>query len=329
MATYNISFYKEEEKELWDKFVDEKSMNGLFLSTRKFINYHPLGKFKDASICVKKGNELVCVILGCEVVDEDGKSFFAHKGTSYGGITISKNIYTSSKISDLITEIECFLMHNGFKKVFFKLVPALYQKEETTLLDYFLVNRGYKQFSELNFYIPVNRVKNDITTIFSSEKRREYKKAVANGLIFKELKDDNEIEQYYDLLVSNLRRLNVMPVHSFEDLLKIRNLFLDRVSFFGVYYNDIMIAGSMLFKYTDNIMHTQYLSSNQEFQHLFPMSFLMYHLIDRTKEDGLDILSLGISTEDRGKIINIGLASFKESVGATHCINNSYEKRFF
>ena len=67
-----LSFYKETEENEWDKFVLEKSMNGVFLQTRKFINYHSKGKFKDVSICVRKGNELVATILGCELNESSG-----------------------------------------------------------------------------------------------------------------------------------------------------------------------------------------------------------------------------------------------------------------
>ena len=54
----NIEYYQGNEAE-WDDFVCDKSMNGTFLQTRKFINYHVEGKFKDCSICIRKGNELV------------------------------------------------------------------------------------------------------------------------------------------------------------------------------------------------------------------------------------------------------------------------------
>ena len=104
-----LSYYKESEENEWDKFVLEKSMNGVFLQTRKFINYHPDNKFKDASICVRKGNELVATILGCEIDDDGKKCFFAHRGSTFGGITISKAIYSATNVDELMNKFssEC------------------------------------------------------------------------------------------------------------------------------------------------------------------------------------------------------------------------------
>ena len=98
----SFSFFKQEDENEWDNFIENRSMNGTFLQIRKFINYHPENRFKDCSICVRKGNELVAVILACEIEDEGKKTFFAHKGSTFGGITISYNIYTASKTDELM-----------------------------------------------------------------------------------------------------------------------------------------------------------------------------------------------------------------------------------
>ena len=34
----------------WDRFVMHESGNGTFLQTRNFLNYHPAGRFTDASL---------------------------------------------------------------------------------------------------------------------------------------------------------------------------------------------------------------------------------------------------------------------------------------
>ena len=44
---YDSSLEKE-----WDRFIEEKSVNGTFLQSRKFFNYHPEGRFTDASLVI-------------------------------------------------------------------------------------------------------------------------------------------------------------------------------------------------------------------------------------------------------------------------------------
>ena len=144
----NFSFYKAENEKEWDHFVTNKSMNGTFLQTRRFINYHPKERFKDCSVCIRKGNELVAAILACEMENIGGKTFFAHKGSTFGGITISSNAYTASIVDELMKGLQSFLIDHGFQKIYLKMVPAIYQKKGTDLLDYFLYQNRFKCYNE-------------------------------------------------------------------------------------------------------------------------------------------------------------------------------------
>ena len=44
--------YEDKYQEAWDQFVLKNSVNGTFLQTRNFLNYHPEGRFVDASVLV-------------------------------------------------------------------------------------------------------------------------------------------------------------------------------------------------------------------------------------------------------------------------------------
>ena len=322
----NFSFYKETEEAEWDKFVLEKSMNGVFLQTRKFINYHPSDKFKDASICVRKGNELVAVILGCEIEDECKKCFFAHRGSTFGGITISKSIYTATSIDELFSSLLIFLKENGYEKIFIKMVPTIYQRKNTDLLDYFFYKYNFYCYNELNYYLDLEKYKEDIAIQFTANKRRDYRYSLKNELKFKELTSKEDIALYYDVLLKNLNKLKLKPVHTLEELYDLKfNRFENEVEFYGVYKDDVMIAGSMLFYFNEDIVHTQYLSSDEEYLSMFPMDFLIYNLIKVSLDKNKKIFTFGICTENRGKYLNLGLSRFKEGFGTEFCINKSYE----
>lgn len=323
-----FSFYDEENNEEWDKFILNKSMNGLFLQTRKFINYHEQGKFKDCSVCIRNGNELVAVILACEILVDGEKCFFAHKGTTFGGISISKNIYTASAINELVSGLILFLEKSGFEKIYLKMVPDLYQKNNTNLLDYFLYKYNFNSYNELNYFIDLKNLKTpeDILSNFTSSKRRDYRYSLKNNLRFAKLETKEEIASYYEILLLNLKKLNLKPVHSLEDLLDLKfNRFNQEIEFYGVFLEDKMIAGTMLFYFNDNIIHTQYLSSNEEYLNYFPMDFLIYNLLKVSVEKNKEIFSFGICTEDQGRYLNLGLSRFKEGFGTQFCINRSFE----
>lgn len=134
--------------------------------------------------------------------------------------------------------------------------------------------------------------------------------------------------QFYDVLQINLNKLGLKSVHSYEDLIDLKyNRFVQEIEFYGVFLEKKMIAGSMVFLFDGRIMHTQYLSSDEQYQKLFPMDFLIYHLIECAVEKQLELFTFGICTENQGRYLNFGLSRFKEGFGTEFCLNKSFEKR--
>ena len=324
-----VENYKSEYEKEWDDFVLNKSMNGTFLQTRKFINYHKKGKFQDCSLCIRKGNELVAVILACVIDDEGKKTFFAHKGTTFGGICISPKAYSASSVNEIMEVLQAFVKEQGFEKMYLKMVPDIYQKKNSDLLDYFLYKNEFKCYNELNYYMYLDRYKEDVITQFSSSKRRDYRYSLKSDFVFKKLETREEIAKFYEVLLLNLNKLGLNAVHSLEDLYDLKfERFNKEIEFYGVYLENKMVAGSMIFIFDNHIYHTQYLSSDEEYLKLFPMDFLICNLIQTAVDKGMDVFSFGICTEDQGRYLNLGLSRFKEGFGTEFCINKSYEKEF-
>lgn len=325
---FSIKCYTEEQEENWDSFVKQKSMNGTFLQTRKFINYHPKDRFKDCSLMIYKGNTLTACVLGCEWIEEGEKVFFSHKGTTFGGIVIGKQIYNATSINELMDCMEDYLREQQFDKIYLKMTPAVFERENTDLLDYFLYQKGYEQYTELNYYMHLNRYRENILSQFSAGKRRDYRYALKNNLTFEKLETKEQVMQFYDVLQINLKKLGLKSVHSYEDLIDLKyNRFVQEIEFYGVFLEKKMIAGSMVFLFDGRIMHTQYLSSDEQYQKLFPMDFLIYHLIECAVEKQLELFTFGICTENQGRYLNFGLSRFKEVFGTEFCLNKSFEKR--
>lgn len=324
---YNIRQYRDSDAENWDDFVLNRSMNGTFLQTRKFIGYHPNGKFKDCSLCVFKGDELVAAILACEVMEEGKKTFFAHKGTTFGGVTITENIYSASVIDEIFAALVSYIRETGYEKIYLKMVPDVFQKQNTDLLDYFLYKMGFNCHNELNYYLNMEEYRENLTGPFSPVKRRHYRYSLKNKLDFRRLDSKEAIADYYEVLLRNLNKFGAKAVHSLEELYDLRFCrFEERIEFYGVYWEGKIVAGSMLFYFGNDIMHTQYLSSDERFLKLYPMDFLIVNLIQTALKRNIRVLTLGICTEDKGRYLNLGLSRFKEGFGAKFCINRSYEK---
>lgn len=80
----------------------------------------------------------------------------------------------------------------------------------------------------------------------------------------------------------------------------------------------------MLFYFNNvKVAHTQYLAALSEYNKLSPMTFVYYSLIQKMREAGFHKLSWGITTEDMGRILNMGLVTSKEEFGSDY----SFERR--
>ena len=74
------------------------------------------------------------------------------------------------------------------------------------------------------------------------------------------------------------------------------------------------------------MFHTQYLAAHPDYLCLYPMEFMDTNMIKVAKEQGYEYFSFGISTEEHGKVLNEGLALFKEGFGSSYSVNRSYYK---
>lgn len=322
--------YEDKYQERWDAFVLNRSINGTFLQTRNFLNYHPDGRFKDASVLAMQGSNIVAVIPACDVIEDGRRTFFSHKGSTYGGIIIGEEKYNISVFEELFPQLESYIMQCGFESVLFKITLDIISKKNMSLFDYYFYKNDYNQYNELNLYINLQKVSGDLLENLSSSKRRDYRYALQNELEFKKLESDDEIIKFHAILEQNLLKHEKKPVHSYEELIDFkRNRLKNVCDFYGVYYKGILIAGTMLFYFGKKVMHTQYLAQDYQYANLYTMNFLICNLLQLAHDNGFLNLLFGVSTEDhKGRILNKGLALFKEGFGSDYCINRTFFKNF-
>ena len=63
-----VERYESKLQERWDSFVMEHSVNGTFLQTRRFLNYHPKGRFEDSSLLVMNNGNILAVVPGLSLI---------------------------------------------------------------------------------------------------------------------------------------------------------------------------------------------------------------------------------------------------------------------
>lgn len=232
----------------WDEFVLHNSLNGTFLQTRNFLNYHPEGRFSDSSLLFMKGNTIVAVIPANLILDNGKKILMSHQASTFGGIILGKQYKKLSVCEEIFNLLDEYAVENQIGKIILKYTSRLFSKSDSELLDYFAFLNGYSQYSEMGYYVDFEYYEDDIVSNLASAKRRGYKSSLKDDLEFRPLMDSNSVKMFYDVLCDNYRKFDKNPVHTCDELIEFMQERLpDRVRFYGVMQGEEMIAGSMVF----------------------------------------------------------------------------------
>lgn len=285
---------------LWDKFIDN-SKNGTFMLKRGYMEYHS-DRFHDSSVLFFEDDTLIAVMPA----SLHGHELRSHGGLTYGGI-ISNRKMTTPKMLAVFDALHVFMQEHSICSLLYKCVPRLYHNYLADEDLYALTKNG------------ASLVRRDISTAidltdaigFSELRRRGIKKALKNGL---EVRQSTDFGGYVELLTKTLaEHHSTRPVHSGEELGLLAERFSDNIKLFCTYRGMDMFAGVLVFV-TSQCVHTQYIANSDEGRTVGALDLLMHYLIS-TYSKGKRFFDFGISTEDEGMTLNIGLIGQKEMFG--------------
>lgn len=324
--TIEIQEYTEFYKDRWDRFVLDESINGTFLQTRNFLEYHPADRFKDNSLLFLNGSNIIAV-LPAHIQDDERKILNSHQGSTFGGIVVGKRFCKIGYMDLIFEKFESYLQGHNFKEVVLKQSGRIYQNMNSELLDYYLFMNNYTDLQEVGYYIDFDDYSEDIISNFSSSRRRDYRYSLKNEFVFRELITQDEIKEFYEVLCDNYKKFEKLPVHTLNELLDFKCSRLPQnVKFYGVYHENELVAAGMVFLFGKQVFHTQYLAVMQNRTNLFVNEFLYEKLIETARNDGFSTMSFGTSTLEGGKVLNRPLAQFKEGFGTKEYVNRIYRK---
>ena len=89
-----IKRHSKNNKVLWDSFV-KKANNGTLFHLRKFLSYHPEGKFVDHSIEFYKKNTLFSVFPAAKSNINGKNLLVSHPGLTVGSFVVPESISIS------------------------------------------------------------------------------------------------------------------------------------------------------------------------------------------------------------------------------------------
>lgn len=310
---YTIEEYTEKYADEWNEFV-AVSKNGTFLFNRSYMDYHS-DRFEDMSLMIRNRKGRIVALLPS---NRRGETLYSHQGLTYGGFIIGDDM-TAEHFLSIFNNVQTYLVDKGLKKLIYKPVPHIYHKQpaEEELYALYrsnatLISRGIS--TTINLRNPLKMIIN---------RSRKVRRAESAGL---NVRCTDDFTGFFKILTINLQHAhNVCPVHSLDELQLLKSRFPEQIILFEAVRDDEVFGGVLVYIF-DRVVHTQYMSANEEGKKLGAIDFIIAHLIDlcRGKYDYLDF---GISTELSGRYLNTGLIYQKEGFGGRATVYDAYEIR--
>ena len=308
---FEIIKYTPEYRQQWDEYV-AKARNATFLFYRNYMDYHS-DRFKDYSLLFFKKGKIHSILPAHQV----GKTLCSHFGLTYGGLIMNIHV-TISDVCQLFEELNVYLRLKGFEKVQYRPIPWIYHLHPSE-------EDLYAIFWKCKAYLSLRNIG---TTIFMQQKMRwrkdhlrRLKKAHQNGVT---VVRDASLSEFWEVLNENLeKRFGAKPVHTLQEMELLKSRFPENIIQYNAYRNGHIIGG-LTFYITQQVVHGQYSSTNDEGKEFGAMEAIYEQIMYHDYPD-YPYLDFGSSTEQQGAWINEGLIAHKEGYGGRGVVYDTYE----
>lgn len=303
--------FSSEKKKEWDDFI-KKSKNAHFFFQRDYIEYHG-ERFQDFSLMVFDDKDALVAVLPA---NRDGDIIYSHQGLTFGGFIVSDSMKTEVMIN-IFKELLLFLKSFKIKKIVYKCIPYIYHKKPAEEDRYAL------------FLNDAKIVRRDVTSTIYLEQDVRYSKG-RKWSINKAKKENVEIFEsrdfasFWEILENVLgKEHKAKPVHSLQEIEMLAMSFPDNIRLFMAKHQGVNVSGALIYD-NEIVAHTQYLANSDKGREVGALDLLIDRLIGKVF-NGKKYFDFGISNENQGRDLNLGLIAQKEGFGARPVVHDFYE----
>ncbi len=318
--------YAPEHADVWESFVWSAN-NGTLFHTRRFLSYHPPERFVDASLMFFKKGRLLALLPAVVWPEENGRVLISHRGASYGGFVVRDTLSIEEAFA-LVKSLVDYGRRNGLAALDLTPPPQVYLRRPSNYIDFALVQNGFTyRKREISSVIPLDFGSDEILSTFSEMSRRAVRRGKKLGVTVRESEDPADYARFYEILKKNLRlRHGVNPTHTLPELMRLKELFPERIKLFAAFLPDeTMAAGVVMFVCNPRVVLAFYISHDDDYQQYRGVNCLFHDIVDWGIRSGYRFLDFGIFTVNEDP--NWGLARFKESFGAQGVFRDSLRLR--
>jgi hypothetical protein len=310
MRKMEVKAYTKDHHKQWDEFVKNTSRNGGIFQERDFLSYHPDGKFKDASLLFfEKG--LLMAVFPAAIISENGKKkVVSHPGSSCGGL-VFHFCATLQQVLEILELLITVYQENQVDSIEIRLSEPIFNAIPDEELRFLLWHRGFTiKSQEISTCVKLSE--NKVWERLCRKRNLSYiKQQEKDGV---KIMETNDVDQVYPVIEMNLKvRYNRVPTHSREELIKLKEIYPDRIHYWIAAKEDQVLGILVLFDVNTTGVHSFYIAKNEQYENVKAMPLLFHRVFEHYYKTGYAWFNFGISS--RGEQIKWGILEFKENVG--------------
>lgn len=318
MSEVTVRRYRRDMSRQWDSFV-ARSINGTFLLTRPYMDYHS-DRFSDHSLIAFNTEGAIISLLPAS---EEGETLISHPGLTYGGWIVGQSHCGPAVMLSLFDSLKRYMRDQSFRRLVYKPIPSVYHVYPCEDDIYALFRNGAMMTGcMVSSAFPVDR-----PLLMTGNNRRCSDRLLREGMRVSDLTDDCTLFEFWKLLDARLSEAhNTRPVHTFGELSLLHHRFPDNIRLLSIKnIHGEMIGGTIIY-ITPNVIHTQYIATNEEGRHRNCMTLIIRKLTEMTiNARTIRYIDFGVSCENWGKILNEGLAAQKRNLGGRSNLYTRFE----
>ncbi len=307
---FAVTRYTPGDADAWDAFV-RASRNGTFLLERGFMDYHA-DRFHDHSLLLHEASGQLAAVLPAN--EHDGV-LHSHAGLTYGGFILGQQTGVADVLG-MLDAVRKYLCNLGFTRLHYKTIPSIYHRQPSEDDRYAL------------FRADAVLVRRDVLSVVAREDRLHYQERRIRGIksarrLGVELAESMDFAGFWPMLDDVLRsRHGVSPVHSLAEIEYLHARFPTRIRLFTACHAGATAAGVVVFE-SDRVAHVQYIAVADAGRRLGALDAVFDYLLT-TVFAAKPWFDFGISNEDQGRTLNVGLVEHKEGFGARAVAHDYY-----
>ena len=303
-----ITAFCPEETARWDALI-RASRNGVFLFERSYMDYHAT-RFKDASLMIWRGDDLVAVLPANRLEGEGGPVLVSHGGLTFGGLILHAALRAQDTL-EIVDGLCTKLRAENWSALRVRPVPHIFHRQPSEDEMYALLRRGARVVSsDLAHTVDLAR-----RPPLAGGRRNALARARRAGV---QVRRSNDWAAAWPLVEAVLAtRHNALPAHALHEIVALAQRF-ERIALHAAFPGAATDAPPLAVAVTyafDGVLHTQYLAASEAGRQIGALDAVIETLLEQPPA-GMRWLSFGASTYDQGRQLNAGLAGQKEMFGA-------------